>query len=363
MPVWVEPELATLPRERFSDPAWIFERKLDGERCLTFADSTGVRLKSRNQKAITPSFPEVAAAVAAQRSGDLVVDGEIVAFDGAQTRVERLQHRLGVIHPSEALLCEVPVYYYVFDVLYADGRDVRAGHDVLTEADFDTARDRLLLGHRESSGALLPAEKDAVAIHEAGHALVAMLSEHADPVAKVTILPRGAALGITEQLPEFERHLYPRSYLTDSLTVHLGGRAAEIVVLGEPSTGAADDLASATDLATRMVTEWGLSADVGPVGYRPADLAGEHPLAGRRYAEQTQRAIDTEVAGLLCRAETTAMGLLREHRDALDRVIGLLLERETVDGTDLADVAGLSRRHPGNGRLWPRPASSGSSRP
>ncbi|MCU1668913.1 MAG: microtubule-severing ATPase [Blastococcus sp.] len=240
---------------------------------------------------------------------------------------------------------------------------VRGGHDVLTEADFDTARDRLLLGHRDSSGALLPIEKDAVAIHEAGHALVAMLSEHADPIAKVTILPRGVALGVTEQLPEFERHLYPQSYLTDSLTVRLGGRAAEIVVLGEPSTGAADDLASATDLATRMVREWGLSADIGPVGYGPAELSGEYPLAGRRYAEQTQRTIDTEVAHLLRRAETTAMGLLRDHRDALDRVIGLLLERETVDGTDLADVAGLSRRHPGNGRLWPRPASSGSSRP
>jgi cell division protease FtsH len=240
---------------------------------------------------------------------------------------------------------------------------VRGGHDVLTGADFDMARDRLLLGHRDSSGALLPIEKDAVAVHEAGHALVAMLSEHADPVAKVTILPRGAVLGVTEQLPEFERHLYPQSYLTDSLTVRLGGRAAEIVVLGEPSTGAADDLASATDLATRMVRDWGLSADVGPVGYGAADLSGEHPLAGRRYAEQTQRTIDAEVAHLLRRAETTATGLLRDHRDALDRVIGLLLERETVDGTDLADVAGLPQRHPGNGRLWPRTASSGSSRP
>jgi DNA ligase D-like protein (predicted ligase) len=118
--------LATLTRDRFSDPAWIFERKLDGERCLAFADSAGVRLMSRNQKAITPSFPEIAAALAAQRSGDLVVDGEIVAFDGAQTRFERLQRRLGVGHPSEALLHEVPVYYYVFDVLYAGGRDVRS---------------------------------------------------------------------------------------------------------------------------------------------------------------------------------------------------------------------------------------------
>jgi bifunctional non-homologous end joining protein LigD len=124
-PSWVEPELATLTRDRFSDPAWIFERKLDGERCLSFADSGGVRLMSRSRHEITTTFPEVAQALAAQRDGDLVVDGEIVAFEGAQTRFERLQQRLGVEHPGDALLREVPVYYYVFDVLYAEGRDVR----------------------------------------------------------------------------------------------------------------------------------------------------------------------------------------------------------------------------------------------
>lgn len=124
-PPWVEPELATLTRDRFSDPAWIFERKLDGERCLGFADSSGARLMSRTRHDITTTFPEVAAALAAQHHGDVVVDGEIVAFDGPQTRFERLQHRLGVAHPPQALLREVPVFYYVFDVLYAEGRDVR----------------------------------------------------------------------------------------------------------------------------------------------------------------------------------------------------------------------------------------------
>ena len=114
---------------------------------------------------------------------------------------------------------------------------VRADRGVLSAADFDAARDRLLIGRRDASSALLPEEKHAVAVHEAGHALVAALSEHADPVAKVTILSRGAALGVTEQLPAFERHLYPESHLTASLAVRLGGRAAEIVVLAEPSTG------------------------------------------------------------------------------------------------------------------------------
>ena len=117
------------------------------------------------------------------------------------------------------------------------------------------ARDRILLGRREETNALLPDEKRSVAVHESGHALVAALSPHADPVAKVTILPAGQALGVTEQLPEDERHLYSESYLEDSLAVRLGGRAAELLVFGEASSGAASDLVGATDLATRMVRD------------------------------------------------------------------------------------------------------------
>jgi cell division protease FtsH len=229
---------------------------------------------------------------------------------------------------------------------------VRSGRAVLSAADFDAARDRLLLGRRDASNALLPAEKDAVAVHEAGHALVALLSEHADPVAKVTILPRGAALGVTEQLPESERHLYPESYLTDTLAVRLGGRAAEILVLGEASTGASDDLSSATDLAIRMVREWGLSPAVGPIGYGPEGPSRDNPFAGRPYAEATQRSIDTEVARLLREAEARATRLLGDNRDALDRVIGLLLERETIDGTALAAIVGVPTRHDGRQRIW-----------
>jgi len=222
---------------------------------------------------------------------------------------------------------------------------VRARRSVISAADFDTARDRLLIGRRDTSNALLPEEKHAVAVHEAGHALVAILSEHADPVAKVTILPRGAALGVTEQLPISERHLYPESYLTDTLAVRLGGRAAEILVLGEPSTGASNDLAGATDLATRMVREWGFSTEIGPIGYGPEGPNRDNPFAGRPYAEQTQRAIDTEVAQLLREAETRATNTLRAHLHLLDQVIELLLERETVDGTDLAAITGMPARH------------------
>jgi cell division protease FtsH len=134
-------------------------------------------------------------------------------------------------------------------------------------SDFDAARDRIILGRREGSNVLLPEKKHTVAVHEAGHALVALLSEHADPVAKVTILPAGQTLGVTEQLPLVVRHMYGEDYLLDSLVVRLGGRAAEIVVLGQGSTGAGNDLAGATDLATKMVREFGMSATLGPVGY------------------------------------------------------------------------------------------------
>jgi cell division protease FtsH len=203
-------------------------------------------------------------------------------------------------------------------------------------ADFDAARDRLLLGRRDTSNALLPDEKHAIAVHEAGHAVVAILSVHADPVAKVTILPRGAALGVTEQLPDVERHLYPQSYLTDALAVRLGGRASEILVLGEPSTGASNDLADATALATRMTREFGFSPDLGPVGYPSGGATFDSPLGGRPYAEATQRSIDREVARLLREAETQATALLHAHRPALDRVIDLLIDRETIDGHELA---------------------------
>ena len=209
---------------------------------------------------------------------------------------------------------------------------VRADRVVIEGVDFDSARDRILLGRRDSPNVLPPAEKRAVAVHEGGHALVAMLSKHADPVFKVSILPAGQSLGVTHQLPVNERRLYPHSYLTDSLAVRLGGRAAETLVLGEASTGAADDLVSATDLATRMVRDWGLSTRVGPVSFPDAAPGA----ATRPPANETQLAIDEETARLLRDAEHQAVALLTAHRADLDRVVALLLEHETVTGADLA---------------------------
>ncbi|HYT29564.1 MAG TPA: AAA family ATPase, partial [Actinomycetota bacterium] len=219
---------------------------------------------------------------------------------------------------------------------------VRAGRDRIEADDFDEARDRILLGRREASNALLPDEKRAVAVHEAGHALVAVLSEHADPVSKVTILPAGQALGVTEQLPVDERHLYPESYLTASLAIRMGGRAAEQLVLGEVSTGAANDLAGATQLATRMVREFGMSQKLGPVGFSSGSpmYLGDQPVRNRDYAEATQRVIDEEVERLLKEADERATTLLAERRDALDRIVMTLLEKETIDGDELRAAVG-----------------------
>jgi DNA ligase D-like protein (predicted ligase) len=124
-PDWLEPELATLTADRFSDPAWIYERKFDGERCLAFRDGDQLRLMTRNQQQVTGTYPEIADALRGQRAGDFVVDGEVVAFDRDQTSFSRLQRRLGVRDPAPALRAEIPVYIYLFDVLWAAGRDVR----------------------------------------------------------------------------------------------------------------------------------------------------------------------------------------------------------------------------------------------
>jgi cell division protease FtsH len=219
---------------------------------------------------------------------------------------------------------------------------VRANREIISAADFDEARDRIILGRREGSNVLIPEEKHAVAVHESGHALVAAYSDHADPIAKVTILPAGQALGVTEQLPVVERHLYGEDYLNDMLAVTMGGRASELVVLGQGSTGAASDLAKATELATKMVREFGLSAALGPVGYPSggsAFLGDGGSFTTRPFAESTQAEIDTEVARMLRQAEQQAIAVLKEHRDVLDQLVQHLIDKETVDGAEVYALA------------------------
>jgi cell division protease FtsH len=217
---------------------------------------------------------------------------------------------------------------------------VRHGRNVVEAQDIDEARDRIILGRRDGSNALLPEEKHSVAVHETGHALVAVLSEHADPVAKITILPAGRALGVTEQLPVDERHLYPESYLHDSLAIRLGGFAAEELVLGEASTGASSDLGGATELAVHMVRDWGLSPRLGPIGYGdqgPAYLGGTQ-LQSRPFSEGTQLAIDEEVSRLLSEAKERAHDLLSANRDILDAVVAKLMDKETMSGDELRET-------------------------
>ena len=211
---------------------------------------------------------------------------------------------------------------------------------------FNDARDRIILGSRGDSNLLLPEEKRAVAIHESGHALVAALSPHADPVAKVTILPSGQALGVTEQLPLVEHHLYGEDYLNESLAVRLGGRAAELVVLGQGSTGAASDLASATELAIKMVREFGLSSKLGPVGYRRGDRysSAEAAVTGCPAGRFRIHPGPHRRRGLAAGAGSpaTAVTLIRTHQGDLDRLADLLVEKETVDGAEVYRLLGLA---------------------
>ena len=215
---------------------------------------------------------------------------------------------------------------------------VRGGRTTLVAADFDGARDRVLLGTRHSSP-LAPGELATVAIHKAGHALVATLSPHANPVSRVTVLGAGQALGLTETLPADDRRLYGERYLADTFAVRLGGRAAERLICGEASTGAADDLASATALATQMVREFGLSEAIGPVSYTGPPAGYPALAASRGYSEHTQWLVDQEVAALLTKAETRAWDLLTSHRQALAQLTAALLEQETVTGDQVRALA------------------------
>jgi cell division protease FtsH len=213
---------------------------------------------------------------------------------------------------------------------------VRRGDTQIHMEDFDAARDRVLMGMRRDSMALTDEEKEAVAYHEGGHAVCAAVLPHADRLHKVTILPTGMALGVTQQLPE-ERHLYRQDYIEDSLVVRMGGRIAEELVFGVISTGANNDLQGATELARKMVREWGMSARVGPMawGSQGAVFLGDDLLHNREYSDETARVIDEEVERILREQEERCRQTLRHYRGGLDAVAQALLEHETIDGAEV----------------------------
>jgi cell division protease FtsH len=167
---------------------------------------------------------------------------------------------------------------------------------------------------------------------------------HADPVHKVTILPTGMALGVTQQLPE-ERHIYRQDYIEDSLVVRMGGRIAEEVVYGVYSTGANNDLTGATDLATKMVREWGMSERVGPQAWSGGNqvFLGESMMASKEYSDDTARVIDEEVERILREQEQRCRDTLNEHRGGLDLVARALLEHETIDGAEVKRLIDVGR--------------------
>jgi cell division protease FtsH len=215
---------------------------------------------------------------------------------------------------------------------------VRRGASAIAMEDFEAARDRVLMGQRRETTVLSDKEKEATAYHEGGHAVLAYVLPDADPVHKVTILPTGMALGVTQQLPIEERHTYWREYIEDAMCVMMGGRCAEQLVLGSLSTGASNDLQRATEMARKMVREFGMSDRIGPMawGQEGQVFLGEDLMhAARDYSDVTSRVIDEEVERILREQESRATRLLQEHRRGLAAVAAALLEKETVDGAEV----------------------------
>jgi len=224
----------------------------------------------------------------------------------------------------------------------------RAGKEVVEFEDFEQARDKILMGPKREE-VLTEHEKEMTAYHEAGHALLAWLLPEVDPLHKVTIIPRGRALGVTQLLPDEEHFSIGERRLHSQLAFIMGGRAAEKLVFNEYTAGAEDDLKRATQIARRMVGHWGMSEVIGPVAFRQGE---EHPFLGkemhemREFSEETARIIDQEVQRFLTDAANRATQILTEHRDQLDRLAQTLLEREVISQEEITEILGVRPQKP-----------------
>jgi cell division protease FtsH len=214
---------------------------------------------------------------------------------------------------------------------------VRRGETSVHAEDFEDARDRVLMGLKRPTVVMNEEEKEHTAFHEGGHAVAAYVLEHADPVHKVTILPTGMALGMTQQLPEEEKYSHDKEFLGDMLCVLLGGRVAEDLIFSSQSTGANNDLVRGTEIARRMVREWGMSDRIGPMawGSQGAVFLGEDLVHTRDYSDETARVIDEEVERILRSQEDRTLQLLTRYRPGLEAVARALLEHETLDGLEV----------------------------
>ncbi|SPF40342.1 protease, ATP-dependent zinc-metallo [Syntrophobacter sp. SbD1] len=214
----------------------------------------------------------------------------------------------------------------------------RKNRDLIAMCDFEDAKDKVMMGLERKSMILSDEERRTTAFHEAGHALVARLLPGADPLHKVTIIPRGRALGLTQQLPQDDRHTYPKDFLVDSIAILMGGRVAEELSFNMNTTGAANDIERATQIAKRMVCEWGMSEKMGPVSFGRRD---EQPFLGRDlghqrdFSEQTALSIDNEVRRIVDENYRRARVILSEHNEVLEKIALSLLERETLDLKDV----------------------------
>ncbi len=214
----------------------------------------------------------------------------------------------------------------------------RRNHDKVMMADFEDAKDKVMMGTERRSMVISQEEKRITAYHEAGHALLAILTPGSDPVHKVTIIPRGRALGLTHYLPIDERHTHSRTYLETILLHLMGGRVAEKLVFNQLTTGAGNDLERATELARKMVCEWGMSDKLGPLTFGKKEeeiFLGREIARHRDYSEKTAQMIDDEVRNIVERADSKATKLLSENIDKLHLVAKVLLERESLDGEEI----------------------------
>jgi len=214
----------------------------------------------------------------------------------------------------------------------------RTAKSKVGKSDFEAAKDKVLMGVERKSMIISDEEKKNTAYHEAGHALVAKLTPGTDPLHKVSIIPRGRALGITQQLPIDDRYTYSRDYLMNTLCVLMGGRAAEEIALNHKTTGAGNDLERATDLARKMVTEWGMSEKLGPLTFGKKDeqiFLGREISKHKDYSEKSAIEIDDEVKRIVIESYNTAKNLLTENRDLLEEFAKTLLEKETIDGAEI----------------------------
>ncbi len=214
----------------------------------------------------------------------------------------------------------------------------RRGKDKVQMEDFEDAKDKVLMGVERKSMIISDEEKRLTAFHEAGHALVARLLPNTDPVHKVTIIPRGRALGLTQQLPVDEKHTYPKDYLLNNICVLMGGRAAEEIVLGVQTTGAGNDIERASDMARKMVCDYGMSENLGPLTFGKREeqiFLGREISQHRDYSEHTAQKIDDEVRDIVTGAYDKTSQIIKDNLDSLNAMADALLEKETLDGKDI----------------------------